>query len=781
MRTGIDLIKMIMRTPSIRPRAFICAGGMVSLLIPFISFAQLQSPPSIQWAKCFGGSLADGAFYIQNIKDSSYIIAGYSLSNDGNVTNHHGPTILSNFDSWILKINYNGIIQWENSYGGSQEDVAHAIQQTNDGGFIVAGSSNSNDFNVTGHHGDSLTSDYWIVKLDSMGNIQWEKSLGGSNQDVAWAIKQTNDNGYIIAGSSCSTDGDVTGNNDGGCHIWVVKLDSIGNIQWKKIYGGSKDNQAYDIQQTKDGGYIVAGFTESNDGDVTGYHGGMNDYWIVKLNDTGKIEWEKCYGGSNDDYANSIQQTNDYGYIIAGASNSVDSDVTGNHGGYDYWIVKIDSLGNIQWEKSYGGSDEDVAQSIQQTSDGGYIVGGYTLSNDGDITTYYGGLGDYWMLKIDSIGNIQWQKSLGGSNTDGGPYGAGGNICIQQCNNNYLIIGTSLSNNDEVTGNHGNGDIWLVKLIFPPMISSLRQQTILPLICESAMYDTLWVHNTGTLSLLLNSANFIGNNQNYFIISPSFPDSIAGGDSIRFIVRFTATIVDSFPTILNIYSNDSSHSPWQINISGTKTDIGIALLNLKDDTLNFGDMDCSTSKDSAFNLLNTSSIATGFLLQIASVSFSSLPYVFIDSGINHQINIHFTGGMPGNYFDSIVIIDTCGKTKTVYLAATVLPISAPIITALGATTFCAVDSITLNAPNGFNSYIWSDGETSQNIIVKKSGAYTVTVTNANGCTATSAPDTVMVMPLPRIFIFTPASVSICPYVSDTIPLAVTNNDTASEF
>ncbi|HZV11862.1 MAG TPA: hypothetical protein VFA55_01510, partial [Candidatus Kapabacteria bacterium] len=222
-------------------------------------------------------------------------------------------------------------------------------------------------------------------------SIQWEHSFGGSDVDRASSIFQTTDGGYIVAGWSASTNGDVTGNH-GKDDYWIVKLDGNGAIQWEQSFGGSNNDEASCIRQTTDGGYVVAGQSISADGDATGNHG-LDDYWIVKLSATGSIQWEKSFGGSASDQALCIQQTTDGGYIAAGYSASNDGDVTGNHGGDDYWIIKLDANGTMQWQKSLGGSGDDQAFSIAQTADSGYIVAGYSASNDGDVTGNHGGIG----------------------------------------------------------------------------------------------------------------------------------------------------------------------------------------------------------------------------------------------------------------------------------------------------------------------------------------------------------------------------------------------------
>jgi hypothetical protein len=292
-------------------------------------------------------------------------------------------------------------ITWRKCLGGSDWDAVIPIQQTSDGGDIVAGVTSSNNGDVSGNHG---AYDFWVVKLSSTGSLQWQKCLGGSGSDDAASIQQTSDGGYIVAGSTRSNDGDVSGNHDvsgnyGESDFWVVKLSSTGSLQWQKCFGGSNWDHAASIQQTSDGGYIVAGSTGSSDGDVSGKHAGF-DFWVVKLSSTGSLQWQKCLGGSGSDLAASIQQTSDGGYIVAGITSSNNGDVSGNHGAEDFWVVKLSSTGSLQWQKCFGGSNWDRAYSIQQTSDGGYIVAGMTESNNGDVSGNHGE-SDIWVVKLD--------------------------------------------------------------------------------------------------------------------------------------------------------------------------------------------------------------------------------------------------------------------------------------------------------------------------------------------------------------------------------------------
>lgn len=359
-----------------------------------------------------------------------------------------GLFFITNLDAQVPSI------QWEKRFGGTWFDRAESMDQTSDGGYILAGKSESNDGNVSGNHG---LFDYWIVKLNSTGVLQWQKSLGGTLNDNAYSIQQTSDGGYIIAGESESTNGDITGNL-GGYDGWIIKLSSSGTIEWQKSYGGMGNEGLNSIQQTLDGGYIVTGTTFSF---LTGYHG-AGDYWVLKLSATGTIEWQKLYGGSSSDLAFSVRQTSDTGYVIAGYTYSNDGNVSGNHGHYDFWIIKLSATGALQWQKTFGGTEEDNALDVIQTSDGGYLINGVTWSNNGDVTGFHG-LYDYWVIKISSSGDLQWHKAMGGSSADAS------RSVIQTSDNGYIVIGDTASNNGDVIGFHNAldpdfWDIWIVKL-----------------------------------------------------------------------------------------------------------------------------------------------------------------------------------------------------------------------------------------------------------------------------------------------------------------------------
>lgn len=456
---------------------------LTTLTASFSLHCALAQVPGIRWQKLLGGTENEKAYSVQQTPEGGYIIAGYTGSGDGDVDSIRGIA-----DYWIVKLNGTGSIEWQKTFGGTGYDEATSIALTADGGYVVAGYSNSRDGDVTGIHigayYNERTYDYWIVKLDASGSLEWEKALGGYYNERAYSIQQTADNGYIIAGSSTSNDEDVSGHHGDRDYAdyWIVKLDASGTLQWQKSLGGTGSDKAQAIRQTGDGGYIVMGESDSNDGDVTDNHGGY-DYWVVKLSDAGEIEWEKSFGGSNGDIPNAIEQTADGGYIIAGYTFSTDGDVTGHHGtelNSDYWIVKLNISGDLQWQKALGGRHSELAYSIQETTGGGYIVAGQSKMPDGDVSGWHEGrvyaMGgdsdptyDAWVVKLDGTGGIQWEHSYGGSGDDVAY------VLRQTADGEYILAGSSNSNDGDANGNHlaydeyydtyyPSVEYWIVKL-----------------------------------------------------------------------------------------------------------------------------------------------------------------------------------------------------------------------------------------------------------------------------------------------------------------------------
>jgi uncharacterized delta-60 repeat protein len=365
---------------------------------------KLNSTGSIVWQNSYGGIYYDDAASIQQTADGGYIVAGTTYSFGAQTG-----------DFWLLKLNSGGSIAWQKTYGGSGDDEAYSVRQTSDGGYIVAGTTNS--FGTPGY-------DAWVLKLNSAAGIVWSKTYGGSYFDIAYAIQNTSDGGYIVAGSTNSFDG---GGYD---HAWVLKLNSTGGITWQNTYGGYGNDEASSVQQTADGGYIVAGDTNSSGA----YY---DNFWVFKLDSNGSVVWSYTYGGSDYDDAYSVEQTADGGYIVAGTTYSFGA------GFGDFWLLKLNSAGLVVWQNTYGGSDDDVAYSVRQTPDGDYIVAGTTASF---------GVGTYnvWVVKLVTDGGITWGPGSGASTSTTSVIPsvfnvAGSATSVTPVNSSTIVEGTSVT------------------------------------------------------------------------------------------------------------------------------------------------------------------------------------------------------------------------------------------------------------------------------------------------------------------------------------------------
>jgi hypothetical protein len=435
------------------------------------SEVRAQTPSASQWQQTFGGTGTNECRIVKQTADGNYILGGYSNSGiSGNKTSAN----FGAYDFWVLKVDGNGNKLWENTFGGSATDAMYGLQPTSDGGYILGGNSSSP---VSGNktNGSYGINDYWVVKIDGNGNKVWDRSYGGTSGDQLWSLQQTSDGGYILGGYSGSgVSGNKGSTNHGGEDYWVVKIDGNGNKIWDKSFGGSADDELWSLQQTSDGGYILGGYSGSGiSGNKTSTNYGFDDCWVVKIDTNGVKVWEKSFGGTGFDYLSCLQQTSDDGYILGGYSNSGISGnkSSANRGGDDYWVVKIDGSGNKIWDRSFGGSSGEDLWSLRQTSEGGYILGGHSNSAiSGDKTSLHYGSSDYWVVKIDDIGNKIWEKSFGGNSFD--PlYG------LQQTSDGGYILGgrsSSPISGNKTSAKYGPYDYWIVKLApEPPMISSI--------------------------------------------------------------------------------------------------------------------------------------------------------------------------------------------------------------------------------------------------------------------------------------------------------------------
>ncbi|MFC5047810.1 hypothetical protein ACFSTE_00205 [Aquimarina hainanensis] len=409
----------------------------------------------IEWVKTYGGSNEDNALSVVETTDGGYAVAGYTQSIDGDIT---GKTATDS-DFWLLKLSPSGEILWNKTYGGTGDERAEKIIQTNDGGFVMVGYSRSTDGDVSVNAG---LQDYWVLKTDSSGTLEWEKSFGFPGIDRAFSALQTKDGGFFITGFLDVTASDGGGNDDknknekhGVGEFWGIKLDANGEKQWRRYFGGSNNDRSYDVIETEDQGFIMIGSSESEDFDISNSKGSY-DFWAVKVDAKGTKVWEKSYGGSQIDISYAIAAAGNGKYLIIGDSRSEDGDISNPKGNADLWIIQIDDKGSIQWKKSIGGTAFDTGRGIYKTKEGNFIITGNSRSGDVDLTKN-NGQSDIWNLIIGPDGNVKWSQTVGGTEAE---YGNG---CIETKDKKIIIVGNSESSDFDITTNKGVKDVVVIK------------------------------------------------------------------------------------------------------------------------------------------------------------------------------------------------------------------------------------------------------------------------------------------------------------------------------
>jgi hypothetical protein len=377
-------------------RKLFLSGVVIFVLLCFSLVVSVDA--ASMWSQTYGGTKNDWAYSMVGTSDGGYAIAGYTES------------FGTGDDAWLVKTDALGNMQWNKTYNGTGYDGADSLVVTPDGGYALAGGGSGNS---------------WLIKTDSNGVMEWHRTYGGND---VYSLIVTPDGGYAIAGFTMAL------GPGPGPDFWLMKTDEFGNMQWNKTYNGAGYESAYSLVTTSDGGYALAGHTWS-------YDAGNNDVWLVKTDAFGNMEWNQTYGGTGDDAAYSLVATSDGGYAIAGIWGC---DSAGRR---DFWLVKIDSLGNMEWNKTYGGEDHDEARSLVATSDGGYALAGYTGWND----THPFHTGDFWLIKTDALGNMEWNRTYGGTMYDRAL------SLVATSDGGYAIAGYTLS------FGAGGDDFWLVK------------------------------------------------------------------------------------------------------------------------------------------------------------------------------------------------------------------------------------------------------------------------------------------------------------------------------
>lgn len=355
----------------------------ILLLFFFISCKKNKDPDPIPnnkalvWTKAYGGNEYDFGNAVIQLTDGSYVFAGATRS-----TGTEFPGTRWGWDVWLSKVDNSGNKQWYSIFGDNDDNYATGIAATADGGFLLVGYTYVTNMNYA-----------WVIKASSTGVQEWQKSLHPSSDAKATAIIPTNDGSFVVVGYA-------TGSGRDG---WITKIDANGNAAWNKTYGGTGEDQFSSVAKNSDGSFTVSGYTASANGDLSQNKGNF-DGWIMRIDGSGNKVWSSSFGGSDEDYLKSVTLAADGGFVAAGYTKSNNGDITLNKGGNEEWIIKVDASGNKQWVKTYGGFNEEYVFSIIPSREGGYITVGYTNSTTGDVVRSDNDFGA-WLIKLDAAGN----------------------------------------------------------------------------------------------------------------------------------------------------------------------------------------------------------------------------------------------------------------------------------------------------------------------------------------------------------------------------------------
>jgi hypothetical protein len=617
---------------------------LLFLCVPLITFGQT-------WTNTFGGTAHDRGRSIQQTTDGGYIITGRT-SSFGNGVNMHS-------DVYLIKTDVNGVEQWNQTFDLYQGgDEGYSVQQTTDGGYIITGCVT--DMNVL------------LIKTDGNGNLQWTNNFGGLSTDQGRSVQQTTDGGYIITGYSLS----ATPSNNGP-YVYLIKTDVNGVEQWNQTFGPYW-SFGMSVQETSDGGYIITGYTG-------GFVGIGYQFYLIKTDGTGNIQWNNNFGGILDEHSFSVQQTTDGGYIIVGNRN------TFGMLDHDVYLVKTDSIGVEQWSQTYGGTGSDRGSSVQQTTDGGYVITGETSS-------FGNGGYDVYLVKTDGNGVEQWTKTFGGADDDRG------NSVQQTTDGGYIITGYIGATGSGGAAGFGSENVYVIKTDSNGCINTSSSQT--ETVCDSYVWNGATYTSSGTYTW--NGTNAIGCDSTVILIlninnSTTNIDIDTVCDSYTWSVNgvtYTSSVVDTVigvnasgcteTNILNLTINSSTTSTttttecdsytWSVNgvtytSSVVDTVIGVNSAGcIEINILNLIINNTSTSSVFGNTLVSYLSTET---YNVAQTIGSVFNWHLINGGIiingqnTNSIEVQW-GSIPGTYVLYVIETDNIGCIgDTVFLSVNV--------------------------------------------------------------------------------------------------------------
>ncbi|MBK7965310.1 MAG: T9SS type A sorting domain-containing protein [Bacteroidetes bacterium] len=595
---------------------------------------------AIEWQSNYGGSNFEQPFMSAPTRDGGIISGGYTESTDGDAIGNHG-----NYDWLIVKTNKFGVKEWARTYGGNDYDKCRAIMQNDDGTYMAFGSSHSSNGDVPQNYGYA---DFWLLRLDSLGNIIHNKTYGGTGREGGRGIIRTSDRGWMLVGWTSFNDSDIVGNH-GSKDAWLCKLDSNMNMKWNQNYGGSEEDRARDVIELPDGSYVFGGNSKSNDGDVS-FNYGDEDFFMGKVNSMGTLIWSTTVGSTAQDRIFGVAADWDGGFLGIGRNGTNDGDVNDNHGGQDLWISKVDSLGSIVWLKSLGGSSDDGGFRIEPTTDHGYLITGTTKSADGDSPGIHGE-SDYWFIKLDSLLDFVQNDHIGGKrhdhcvdifkSQDGGYYFSGFSTSIDTFPINF--------------NNYGQADFWIVKAFYctPQIFTISPSDTIvcpgnsITIATDSNFVNYLWSNSDTTTTITVSDTGA------YYFIQTEFNGvCVYHSDTIQ-LSNFAAVTPIITYNNSSLIASGAGNFQWYFNnnpITGATSNILSPITQSGDYTVTLLDV------NSCFTTSNSYLLSVG----ISPLSNSLTQLLIYPNPSIDQVNIKFTSNIKTP--SKLIIKNILGQT-----------------------------------------------------------------------------------------------------------------------
>lgn len=656
---------------------------LLSLCILFISSGRAQQLPFKQWDRILGGKGDDYPYSMQQTADGGYILAGTSGS-DVSGDKSEAPRNNTSTDYWLVKLNAQGVKQWDRTYGGSQGETLSCMQQTADGGYILGGSSASpvsydKTQPLVSSANGAYALDYWIIKVDAQGNKQWDRSFGTTCSAWLKSLRQTRDGGYVLGGYTSSMfcralpatgpPSDQSQSGRGGDDYWVVKVDAQGAKEWDRTLGGSAADLLADVAQTADGGYLLGGTSASGkSGDRSTDNLGGSDWWVVKLNAQGSKQWDQTYGGPDNENLASVWPTTDGGYLLAGESRSGISDTKSQPalGNGDGWVIKVDAQGVKAWDHTWGSPTADGFTKGRQTADGGYLLGGSTSALFAQAHP------DFWALKLTAQGTKQWERTYGGTEFE---YIT---AAQQTSDGGYLLGGPteSAATCDRPDPLRGGMDYWVIKLspdtgpVSPPL-TYLTGDTLL---CPGSQ---------GQLTA----------------VPPARATAYRWSTGAT-----TPTIAVTQPGVYSV----------TVTLCTGATSTGrqqVRAANMPSATIQGDTILCAGSS-----------------LRLQAVAPQAIAYRWNTGASTQELVVT----QPGTYTLTAQYSTGCSATAQLVVRAATLHIS-------GSASVCASNGTLLTAiAPGATAYRWSTGATTPTLAVTQVGTYSVVATFASGCSLSAS-------------------------------------------